>query len=174
MPPSDPGLPAIDGATHRSYCSDLERITDVDFTAKLMLVRAKSGIAIALLLTGILLLFGGARPALAHAGHDHGPAAHSVIQAFILGDTEQFVQAHEAPGSARYALAGVPAKPFLPLHQANCCCGSVACHAGVAAPHTNISDPYSCGERLALPPVTGLVNTASDGIDRPPRTQGSL
>jgi hypothetical protein len=138
-----------------------------------MLIRAKSGIAIALLLTSIILLFGGANRALAHAGHDHGSAADTSIQASVVVDAEQFLPVDNLPGLAGAELTGTPTKPSLPLHQANCCCGSVACHAGVAGAHMDISHPYDSGERLALRLEVGLIKAGSDGIERPPRAHGS-
>jgi hypothetical protein len=135
-----------------------------------MVIRAKVGALLVMLLAGFLFLFGGTNQACAHAGHDHGSAR-------TRDNAIEIPTAHRDQGLAPLQrgfatpkkLAATPDGPTLPLHQANCCCGSVACHAGVGAPTANISDPYRVGERLALPPARVLTKTGKFGIERPPR-----
>jgi hypothetical protein len=137
-----------------------------------MLGRVKSAVVFFALLIGTALLFGTAERAAAHAGHDHGSAApqgvvkpSTVVDVVLSAATEEVEPAsgeHDATLSKR-------SLPKQPVHQGNCCCGSFACHAGVAA-LVNFSHPYRVGERLALRPVLAPVLRRPGGIERPPRT----
>jgi len=78
------------------------------------------------------------------------------------------------PAQLLLALTGTRAvkahkAPVEPLHQNTCCCGSLACHAGVMTVLVTIDDPYRLGERLRPRPVIASVRAALDGIERPPR-----
>ena len=78
------------------------------------------------------------------------------------------------PAQARLPVtAGIAVKaqkaPVEPLHQDTCCCGSLACHAGVMAAFVTIVNPYRLGERLRPRPVLASVRATLDGIERPPR-----
>ena len=78
------------------------------------------------------------------------------------------------PAQARLPVtAGTAVKaqkaPTEPLHQDTCCCGSLACHAGVMAAFVTIVNPYRLGERLRPRPVLASVRATLDGIERPPR-----
>jgi hypothetical protein len=77
------------------------------------------------------------------------------------------------PAQARLPVTpgtGVKAQKVpVPLHQDTCCCGSLACHAGVMAALVTIDNPYRLGERLRLRPVLASVRATLDGIERPPR-----
>jgi hypothetical protein len=78
------------------------------------------------------------------------------------------------PAQARLPVtAGTAVKaqkaPAEPLHQDTCCCGSLACHAGVMAAFVTIVNPYRLGERLRPRPVLASVRATLDGIERPPR-----
>jgi hypothetical protein len=78
------------------------------------------------------------------------------------------------PAQARLPVTpgtGVKAQkvPVEPLHQDTCCCGSLACHAGVMAALVTIDNPYRLGERLRLRPVLASLRATLDGIERPPR-----
>lgn len=79
-----------------------------------------------------------------------------------------------APAQGRLAVTGgLAAKaqtgPVEPLHQDTCCCGSLACHAGVMAAFVTIVNPYRLGERVRSRPVLAFVWATLDGIERPPR-----
>ncbi len=78
------------------------------------------------------------------------------------------------PAQARLPVtAGIAVKaqkaPVQPLHQDTCCCGSLACHAGVMAAFVTIGHPYRLGERLRPRPVLASVRATLEGLERPPR-----
>jgi hypothetical protein len=140
---------------------------------------------IAFFFIGCLSLMSGAVPAHAHAGHAHRTTAASVKPVTVQPAAEEPltepVAAMVAP-SEQAANAGVidveslerdarasPTRSHRPLHQGNCCCGSIACHAGVAAAAADVTDPYQVGERIALRPVPGMATAKPGGIERPPR-----
>jgi hypothetical protein len=117
--------------------------------------------------------------ASAHAGHAHvqrvahRPAVHSSLPQLSVPKAQKHNHkaVFEAAGDASSELVEARSRgpAGQPLHAENCCCGSIACHAGVAATVSNISDPYRFGERLATPPVLALAKSDQGGIERPPR-----
>lgn len=67
-------------------------------------------------------------------------------------------------------LDATPAdEPVAPVDQSTCCCGSVACHAGMAAPTLTVADPWAPAAKVELPPVLALAGAVPGGIERPPR-----
>jgi hypothetical protein len=67
-------------------------------------------------------------------------------------------------------LDAAPAgNPIQPLYQVTCCCGSVACHAGVDAPTLIVADPWTLAAKVESPPVPALAGAVLGGIERPPR-----
>jgi hypothetical protein len=138
-----------------------------------MLGRVKSALVFLALLIGAALVFGTAEQALAHAGHDHGSAAPQGVvkpSAPVVDVVLSAATKETEPGPGEHdAKLNKQSVPKQPVHQGNCCCGSFACHAGVAA-LVSISHPYAVGERLALPPVLEPVPSRPGGIERPPRT----
>jgi hypothetical protein len=141
-------------------------------SAATMLRRVKSALVYLALLISTALLFGTADQAMAHAGHDHGSARpervvnHSPPVVQSSGATVDEVLVLLADGGVTLDNQSLPNQP---AHQGNCCCGSFACHAGVAV-FVSISHPHEVGQRLALPPVLAPVPSRPGGIERPPRT----
>jgi hypothetical protein len=129
---------------------------------------------LAVLLTGILLLFGSVDWAFAHAGHDHAAAIVPAGRIVSYMDAEPSNPAELGSQLSDAELSDIQHNPIPPLHQGNCCCGSVACHSGVAAPAMNVADPYRFGERLTLSPVRAPARACQGGIERPPREHGSV
>ena len=139
-----------------------------------MVAKAKRLALCTAIVAGLLMLAGGASPVSAHAGHDHGPpvvaerAPSKAPVAVQLPDkSEMGVNCLVAPIDV--ASASNRPKAPQPAHQTNCCCGSVACHAGVVAPLTQMSESNIFSERLEPRPEAALSGTIADGIDRPPR-----
>jgi hypothetical protein len=135
-------------------------------------------------------------PASAHPGHRHGmssPAhrsapASSAITAPAQTDRAAVAETRSSttvdapkegpfgqpshrpqPDGVEDDLAARDGKPPAPLHQGNCCCGSVACHAGVPAAVQGAREPSMRSEKLDLPPVRAVARTEQGGIERPPR-----
>lgn len=130
---------------------------------------AKIAILFLALLTGFLLLFG-VDQAVAHARHDHAP--HAAARAdFEIG---RYAPAERKFEALQEEAADTPNAPMQPVHDGNCCCGSLACHAGVTVRAMNVFNLRQLGERLGLPVVMTLAITLSGGIERPPRERGSL
>jgi hypothetical protein len=69
------------------------------------------------------------------------------------------------------SAAAAPTVPAAPRHLDSCCCGSVACHAGVMAALLTIDNPYRLGQRWRPRPARAAVPAARDGIERPPRAR---
>jgi hypothetical protein len=140
-----------------------------------MATRAKLTALLGAVLAGSFVLVVGVVPANAHAGHDHGPAATVSSPEVLLpaiNTAAGRVAETEDRGtrtSDQSQLADVPAKAPQPLHQGNCCCGSIACHAAVAALLIEVIPGYVYGMRLEPRPVSRLVGTKEGGIERPPR-----
>jgi hypothetical protein len=126
-------------------------------------------------LAGFFVLVGGAVPANAHAGHDHGAAATisspEVLFPAINAAAGRVAEAQDrgTRTSDQSELANAPTKAPQPLHQGNCCCGSIACHAAVAAPLIEVFPGYVYGMRLEPHPASRLVGKKEGGIERPPR-----
>jgi hypothetical protein len=148
-----------------------------------MAIRAKLAALSCAVLGGLLLLVGGAKVAAAHPGHDHAPAAVSAPHAAVQMPAEAAEQRdsqHLAvlEGSVQ-SWAGVhlstkPATAPQPLHAGNCCCGSIACHAGVQGPDTPFVHRYSSSQRFDLPRVLPMPKSPWGGIERPPRAPFAL
>jgi len=145
---------------------------------------AKFTLLVAALFFSCLSLMGNASPANAHAGHSHRETADSAEQTVAIApaDEESLTENDTAAPlaqAARDGKGGVDApeigvsvslaKHHQPIHNGNCCCGSIACHAGVATHVINVTDPYRLGEHLVLPPVVACIGASQDGIERPPR-----
>jgi hypothetical protein len=60
-------------------------------------------------------------------------------------------------------------EPVEPADQGTCCCGSVACHAGMDASTLTLTDPWTLAAKVELPPVLALAGAVPGGIERPPR-----
>lgn len=136
-----------------------------------MSVRLTAGVFFATLLAGLLLLLGTSNRALAHAGHEHSTEAARPITLTVILDEGQIGPSEAAPKlpSLDMEVTYAPDKPSAPQHQGNCCCGSIACHAGVSTPAIDVTNPYRLAERLLPPPLVAWIRGPQDGIERPPR-----
>ena len=137
--------------------------------------RAKLTALLGAVLAGFFVLIGGATPASAHAGHDHGPTPTVSTPEIVVPrinvavDTDSEAEDRGARGGDLAELADGPTKAPQPLHQGNCCCGSIVCHAAVAAPLIELTPGYFYSARLKPRPVAALAGTKEGGIERPPR-----
>ena len=136
-----------------------------------MSVRPIAGIFFAALLSAILLVLGSANHAHAHTGHDHSSEATPPVSVAVAPDELQIGSSEAGPNLPflNTVVTYAPDKPSAPQHQGNCCCGGIACHAGVATPIVDVADPYRHAERLLLPPLIAWIRGPQDGIERPPR-----
>lgn len=136
-----------------------------------MSVRLIAGVFFAALLAVIQLVLGSANCAHAHADHAHATEATPTTTVALVPDNWQIGSSEAAPDlpildtEVTYA----PDKPSAPPHPGNCCCGSIACHAGVATPVIDVADPYRLAERLLPPRLIAWIRGPQDGIERPPR-----
>jgi hypothetical protein len=60
--------------------------------------------------------------------------------------------------------------PAEPIGLGTCCCGGIACHAGMTAPIPAVMEPWAPSGRIELAPAPALAGTVTDGIERPPRS----
>jgi hypothetical protein len=146
-----------------------------------MAIRTKFIAIVGALLGSLFIQVVSAQPGWAHPGHDHAPSAtptsHSAVQvpvaeAIVVGSVaavEPAVDEHQFNDMARSVLSGAPMKTPQPFHPDNCCCGSIACHSGVAVAHEVVTPRESYGELFALPPVLARLGAMLGGIERPPR-----
>jgi hypothetical protein len=67
------------------------------------------------------------------------------------------------PGALRAKIPGQP------LQQTDCCCGGIACHAGMDIPTLTTMDHFVFGGMVQLSPVSAMAGAKPDGIERPPR-----
>src|SRR5262245_43628805 len=146
----------------------------------LMIAKAKLLTFCATLVAVLVLLVGSAAPADAHAGHDHGPPAQGftltlsvpqalplAIDAVVVTDIE--IEKDGASAGRSLELA-VPLNAPQPLHLGNCCCGSIACHAAVAAPLIEVAPGCVYRMRFEPQPAGALIGTEVGGLERPPRS----
>jgi hypothetical protein len=141
-----------------------------------MAIRAKLSVLLGAMLAGFLVLVGGAVPASAHAGHDHARVATMQPPAPVAVDVEAIAatvpdeaQSPSREGGSQAHLTTTPAKTPAPVQQGNCCCGSIACHAGVEAPAPIAVERPMLSAKLEPMPVSGTAKSDPHGIDRPPR-----
>jgi hypothetical protein len=57
-----------------------------------------------------------------------------------------------------------------PIDLGTCCCGGIACHAGMTAPILVVTEPWAPSGKIELSPVLALAGAVADGIERPPRS----
>ena len=141
-----------------------------------MAMRAKLSV-LGAALAGFFILVGGAAPASAHAGHDHNDSATVQVRVPVAVTFEAVAAtaSDEAQSPTRQEdsqadLTTTPSKIPAPVHQGNCCCGSIACHAGVEAPAPAAMKHVRLSARVEPMPVFGMAKTNPHGIDRPPRS----
>jgi hypothetical protein len=112
-----------------------------------------------------------------HAEHAVG-SAHPVLDrlgalSITASATEYPITPSEADrlyDGLRADLGALPAKiPGQPLQQTDCCCGGIACHAGMDIPTLIATDPLVFSDRVELSPVSAMAGAMPDGIERPPR-----
>jgi hypothetical protein len=150
-----------------------------------MAKRAKLTALLGAMLAGFLVLVGGAAPASAHAGHNHSRNATAQAPAPVVVDHEAIGatvpdeigatvpdETESPPGEtgSQNDLTTTPAKIPAPVHQGNCCCGSIACHAGVEPPAAAAIKDVRVSARVEPVPVSGTAKFNPHGIDRPPRS----
>jgi len=145
-----------------------------------MAIRAKLTVLLCALLGGLCALACAPNAATAHPGHHHGPpAAHSPTRAPVAVAPAAASEEHASqrpevlkrsgPNWADVHLASSRPKAPQPFHANNCCCGSIACHAGVEPSAAPLVDPSSLTQRFVLPPVLPMAGGVWGGIERPPR-----
>jgi len=105
----------------------------------------------------------------------HLRAQGSVISFASTSSGERIAHAAKRVGGIPLGLVGpqlhpMPAdEPVAPADQNNCCCGGIACHAGMAAPPLTLTDPWTLGAKVELPPVLAFAGAVPGGLERPPR-----
>jgi hypothetical protein len=141
-----------------------------------MVAQAKLSVFCAALVAALLLLAGGAAPAMAHAGPDHRPSAATTMlpempipMMQVVAEAGNAGVLDRAETGAMAVLTDLPGKAPLPLQQGNCCCGSIACHAGMVASFVDTTHRYSFSEWVRPRPDYALTGTEAGGIERPPR-----
>src|SRR5262245_19136785 len=153
-----------------------------------MAMRTSLTTLVVALLVGFSLLIGHSAPARAHAGHNHSPNevvapqspvhAPTPIEPFVTaGDCASMQTTDPLPPRTASILCVHPmriaASPE-PLYPGACCCGSIACHAGLDAPAVDLFHPRRFGQRMRLPRVLGVAKTVKGGVERPPRGPATL
>jgi hypothetical protein len=153
-------------------------------------------------LTALAVLFAlaGGLPAAAwaHAGHEHKPGAvrHYVAQLpaaqatvsrddvkaaeltaipthSVVRHSREHQVAQTGDGSCRVRVDRAQARlDTIPL--GTCCCGGIACHAGMTAPILAVTEPWAPSGRIELAPVAAFAGAVADGIERPPRSAVSV
>jgi hypothetical protein len=125
----------------------------------------------AAVLVALLLVGGGAAPAIAHGSHPHHATAGRYQIAYrsepseISGaSTRHGAQVHIA--SKRNLPQGGPDKSG----NADCCCGGLMCHAGVTLTVELVSLPDPKGEKVVPEPSSSREQRNPFGLERPPRT----
>ena len=123
---------------------------------------------LATLLLAVFAVGAGASTAAAHGNHAHQVSINSSGSTFSAPTTEARQWSH---GHA--LAASVDTQNELPDRhgKADCCCGSVMCHAGVTL--TVDPFPFLCptGARLIPEPASGQPQSDSSGLERPPRSR---
>jgi hypothetical protein len=125
----------------------------------------------------VIVAAGGMSPVAAHGGHDHHPVQPSVSAASAapIATREAAVIDRVSVGrqssdsSHRQFIAAHTELPPPATTPGTCCCGSVACHAGVPASQATFLDGERFSEKVELRPVIGAAKTIPGGIERPPR-----
>jgi hypothetical protein len=128
------------------------------------------------LLTALVILFGGAAPAAAHGGHDHGSRRAVSQEITLLGEQDRPSQV--APESKPMFVARAHSKRLKPhpaqkqsqrSDDSGCCCGGVLCHAG-ALLMSDLSLVLSLHGQRSPPPTSSKRQTRlPSGLERPPR-----
>ena len=148
-----------------------------------MAIRSKFALLLCALLGGLFFLAGAPNVASAHPGHNHvralaaapspsrisvghEPARRIRQQGALL---QSRVVKRSVQNGVAVRLAPAPPKPPQPLHAGNCCCGSIACHAGVEAPTVPLLAWCSLSQKFDLPAVLPMPKSVWGGIERPPR-----
>jgi len=149
-----------------------------------MAIRAKLIMYLCALLGGLCALAGTPNVANAHPGHDHAPpTARAPAQApqAVAPAAAVDKPANQRPavlkkmarnGVSAQAVTDRPRAPQ-PFQQSNCCCGSIACHAGVEARAAQLW-PDKSRLKFGLPPVLAIPDNEWGGIERPPRGPAAL
>ena len=126
---------------------------------------------VAAVLLALFVVGGGAAPAAAHGSHAHrvtterqpaslGSQPSEIRRGYLMRGTNVHMastfdvsrQAPEKSGSA------------------DCCCGSVACHASMTLTVAFLSLPYAWGEKVVPEPSSNREQRVPSGLERPPRS----
>lgn len=98
-----------------------------------------------------------------------------VVSVASISSGQSIAHAAKDIGGSQPELVGseldaLPADaPVAPADQSTCCCGSIACHAGMNAPTLTVTNPWTLAAKVELPPVLALAGAVPGGIERPPR-----
>ena len=139
-----------------------------------MAMRTSLTTTVGALLAGFLFIACGSAPVHAHAGHNH--ASKEAVAAQLPVRTPApigpFVSAGDrvsthVTDSLWPNMASTESPP--PLQSGTCCCGSIACHAGLNAPAIDLFHPRRFGQRMRPARVVGAAKTVAGGVERPPR-----
>lgn len=137
-------------------------------------LRQKLAVAAALLVA-ILLVVGGAAPAVAHGSHPH----HATVERPQIdhrsepGEMSEASAGHTAlarPASERDLPQGIPDKT---TGNADCCCGGLMCYVGATLPVAIVSHPFSNSARVVPEPSSSVEERVPSGLERPPRSPHS-
>lgn len=122
---------------------------------------------LATLLLAVLAMGAGVSTAAAHSNHTQQASIHSSGSAFSSPSTEmrQLTQGHAV-------VAGGAAQPESPNRhsKSDCCCGSIACHAGMTLAVDVLPLLCPTGARVIAEPPSGHPQSDSSGLERPPRS----
>lgn len=152
-----------------------------------MTIRTKFIAIVGALLGNLFIQVGSAVPGWAHPGHDHAPsvistshdavhapAATEIVVAESVGTIGAAIDDHLRVNDIDRTVLTVPGKTPQPVHPSNCCCGSIACHSGVAAAPEVIIPRETYRGQLELLPVLAMSGAMLGGIERPPRNSAPL
>ena len=149
-----------------------------------MAIRSKFTLLLSALMGGLFFLAGASNVASAHPSHKHVSAlsapAHSPLRISVGQEPARWIEPQgsrlqpavvkrSVQNGAIVYLAPAPSKAPQPLHAGNCCCGSIACHAGVEAPAMPLLAWCSLSQKYDLPAVLPMAKSEWGGIERPPR-----
>lgn len=127
------------------------------------------------MLAAVFAVIAGALPAVAHGIHDHATA---VLGVSTVGGATAADSGNEARDH-RLKMQVATVEPDVTDNGAGearggaCCCGSVACHAGVTLAMPLVAPPLQLGARVEPPLSSSRQQTVPMGLDRPPRDPAS-
>lgn len=122
----------------------------------------------AAVLLALLLVVGGAAPAVAHGPHHATGERHQIDHRSEPAEMSRAAprQGVQAQAASKHDISHeVPEKSG----SADCCCGSLMCHAGVTliVELVPLRDPK--GEKVVSEPASSRQQQKPSGLERPPR-----